>query len=222
MKVKYLYDPALKIHKYIDGEISAVEKQEFEKELDSDPALRQELCYFQSQKQELLQDYLSLKPSRPNLKPAKSNLALGRLAASLLLGFILGLGSLWLASADFSSPLDSSRSFVVHLDTNDKDKLYSTLKKAEFLLQTNPETQVQIVANHEGIELFNADNATSDEVLRLLSQYHHLEMLACRRTVERAEKEQGEVNLLPKVRIDEPAVDEVVKKMKQGWTYIKI
>lgn len=215
-----------KVHQYVDGEMSLKQRKDFEKEMVEKPTLKQQVCELQAQKLAMRQIYSKIKnPGFPVVKP-KTFVQWKAIAASLMLGFFLGFSLFFVYSPYSEQTIEklalSSKNFVVHLDTNKPEKLYATLERARYLLEKNPQSKVQIVANHEGVELFNAENSTADQVIQLLNQYHNLEMMACRRTIERAEKQGKPINVLPKVSADEPAVDEVVKRLKQGWTYIKI
>lgn len=220
-----------KIHAYIDGELSADEMATFEQQLSTNPALKAELCELTHNKRKLHQYYSHITPPKSSMPRLSTLNQYGRLAASILLGAFLGSASLYsyqsLNSAEMnvvqtesSVPVESN--FVVHLDTNQPDKLAATLEKARYLLDTSPTTKVEIITNHEGIQLFDASQATSKQIMQLLTQYDNLHLMACQRTVERLEKQGEAFELLQKVRADSPAVDEVVAKMKQGWTYIKI
>lgn len=218
------------IHAYIDGELSADEAVAFEQKLAANPALKAELCELTHNKRQLHQYYTRITPPKQNLPKLKSLQSFSRMAASIILGAFLGSASLYSyqiithqgAAPSFVQSHSADSNFVVHLDTNQPDKLAATLEKARYLLDSQPSANVQIVTNHEGIQLFDASQASSQQIMQLLTQYDNLHLMACQRTVERLKKQGEKFELLQKVRADSPAVDEVVAKMKQGWTYIKI
>lgn len=218
------------IHAYIDGELSAEEVATFEQKLASNPALKAELCELTHNKRQLHQYYSRICPPKQHLPRVSSLHSLSRMAASIILGAFLGSASLYsyqlithqASVPTFAQSYSADSNFVVHLDTNQPDKLAATLEKARYLLDSQPSAKVQIVTNHEGIQLFDATQASSQQIMQLLSQYDNLHLMACQRTVERLKKQGEKFELLQKVRADSPAVDEVVAKMKQGWTYIKI
>lgn len=239
-----LFNP-FKIDQYIDGEMNATERQEFEQKMTQDTQLKQQVCALQQQKIALKNAYADTVPNAISAQTKTNKSSPTRLfsnwrhlAASLAVGVLVGLVLAQPVSflpeqntlQNTTTPINqvnnettlAPQNFVVHLDTNQPEKLNSAVEKTRYLLDQNPMAKVQIVTNHEGVELFNANQASTEEVLKLLSQYQNLELMACRRTIERAQKQGTPLNLLSAVRADEPAVDEVVKRLKQGWTYIKI
>lgn len=219
------------LHAYMDGELTEAETIEFEQILTNNPALKTELCELRHNKQKLAHYYKKIQPPKPNLPHLKPRPNVTRMVASLLLGALLGATSLYSVqtiqpehiTATATNPTAPSQpNFVVHLDTNQPDKLAATLEKARFILDSTPGANVEIITNHEGIQLFDASQASAAQIKQLLSQYDNLSLMACQRTVERLEKTGEPFTLLQKVRADSPAVDEVVHKLQQGWTYIKI
>jgi intracellular sulfur oxidation DsrE/DsrF family protein len=215
------------IDQYIDGELNAEERTEFENRLASDPELRQNICVQRQLKARIAQHYKTISlPSRLAYTPPQSTNKTNtpwRYAAAGLLGLVLGL-LISMSSSQLNALNSPSKAdkFVIHLDNNDPYKMQASLQKASQLLTAKPSNQVQIITNHEGIELLNAEGINADQILRLVQQHQNLELVACQRTLERMEREGQAFQLIPAVQVNEPAVDEVVKRLKSGWTFIKI
>ncbi|AHF00855.1 hypothetical protein THIAE_02870 [Thiomicrospira aerophila AL3] len=219
------------IDQYVDDELDINERLAFEKNLQNDANAKEQVCVKRHIKAQISQHYKKISPlnshttqtvhlthSKPNIIPSWRYIAAG--LAGLLLGMMLNFSY---PDQNHNTPIaQPSNKFVIHLDNNQQDKMVASLQKASQLLNQQPNTQVQIITNHEGIELFNAQNAMADEIITLVEQHQNLELIACRRTLERIGQEGKTFNLLPAVRVDEPAVDEVVKRLKSGWTFIKI
>lgn len=219
------------LDQYIDGELDPAERLALESRLKQDMESREQICVKRQIKAQIAHHYKQIKPikgaNKQTMTQAQAKTTLnagwGYAAAGLtglLLGVILSLTPNTLDQAN-SMPIAANK-FVIHLDNNDQDKMAASIQKAGLLFKEQPQSQVQIITNHEGIELFNAQNANADDIIALLQQHQNLELVACRRTLERIEREGKPFNLIPAVKSNEPAVDEVVKRLKDGWTYIKI
>lgn len=220
------------IHAYIDGELSANEVINFEKELYSNAALKHEVILLRNQKLQINNYYQKITPPVFKLLMSKKSYLpnLKGHAASIVLGMLLGAGALSFYSAPVPSPMDNiaafsaqeKAKFMVHLDSNKPEKMLKTLTKAESLLSSNPNSTVEIIANYQGIQIFDGQSADIEQVKALLAKYDNLSLIACQRAVEKALEEGKTLNLLPQVKSNQPAIDVVVDQLKQGWTYIKI
>ncbi len=219
------------LDQYIDGELDPAERLALESRLKQDAESREQICVKRHIKAQIAHHYKQIKPIKgtnrqPITKPkakTKFNAGWGYAAAGftgLLLGIMLSLSPSSLDQVN-SIPIAANK-FVIHLDNNDQGKMAESIQKAGLLLREQPNSQVQIITNHEGIELFNAQNANAEDIIALLQQHQNLELVACRRTLDRIERDGKTFDLIPAVNINEPAVDEVVKRLKDGWTYIKI
>lgn len=229
MKTPYSH---YEIHAYIDGELSGSELIHFENELYSNAALKQEVTLLRNQKLKISEYYQQITPPEFKL-PTPKNSYMPNLkghAASIILGMLLGAGALSVYVTPTQSPLENiaafsaqeKAKFMVHLDSNKPEKMLKTLAKAESLLSSNPSSQVEIIANYQGIQIFDGKNADIEQVKALLTKYDNLKLIACQRAVEKALEEGKTLNLLPQVQSNQPAIDVVVDQLKQGWTYIKI
>ncbi len=231
-----------KLHFYIDDQLSEEEKADFEEQILQDADLRKAACELRKQKSDIQQHYQAIPlPNSPLAKAKKvhqqqQNIAVSWLkkpktygiAASLALFFTFTT-FLFNTSNTKTHTLTASASthkFLIHIDSNDPQKEKMAVIKAESLVRTAYEQgqpiQVEIVANYKGIELFNAENLDKLKILKTLSQYDNVKLLACKRAIERAKSEGHHIHLMAPVIQDKAAIDEIVSKMQQGWQYIKI
>lgn len=222
------------IHAYIDGELSELEAKEFENEIKTNPALEREVCMLRRNKQSIANFYRQIDVPEMNFSLDKPKSTTGTrwpsLAASIMLGMVIGAGILSAyvdyqpklgAQAIAQTPIASDK-FMVHIDSDEPAKVTKTLAEAQYILESNPHAEVEIIANHQGIQLFDANNADISQIKAMLAKYDNLRLVACQRALERARESDKNLHILPQVKADAPAIDEVVEKLKQGWTYIKI
>ena len=219
------------VHAYLDGELSSLETQLFEKELAKNPELAAELNQLRANKQKIVNFYRQVTPPPPTFLEKRVPVMRGQktsLVASLLLGVIIGLGGfMFIEQLNARNNIEQiaqvpSHNFVVHLDSKDPVKMQKTLLETQYLLSSHPAAEVEIVANYQGIQLFDARSESSEDIKKMLSQYNNLRLVACQNALERAKTEGREIQLMQGVKSDTAAIDEVVDKMKQGWAYIKI
>lgn len=220
------------IHAYIDGELSTQEKLEFESLLKRDPALKDEVCDLRKIKQQLLTHYQQT-PVPPMHKEQKSRNAYWGIAASLMIavgvGFFaaygLNIGQSIFTENYVMAVKEQPNKVLLHIDSNQADRTEAVLHKAKNLLeesQGNAEpVQVEIVANHDGIDMFEKNNPSKTEIMALLMQYNNLKLVACQRALERRTKSGQPVALIEHVETDKIAVDNIVQKMQSGWGYQK-
>ena len=173
------------------------------------------------------------------------------LAAMLLLGLGIGMG-LSLQMPTTSNPRDELANLLppqaqiirpVHLDlevpngelravfhvtSGDARTIRSTLDHIERLLnhyarQGKP-LHVELVANADGLNALRADTTpVREQIAQLHSSYPNIRFLACGTTIERVQRAQGQkVKLVPDAAVAASALDQIVLRLRQGWTYVRI
>lgn len=220
------------IHAYIDGELSSQEKLEFEELIKQDPELKAEVCDLRKIKQQVLTHYQQT-PVPPLHRTQKPKTAYWGVAASLVMAVGVGFFTAYGLNIGQSNPTDSyvvaaqqqPNKVLLHIDSNQSDRTAAVLQKAKKLLEENQNAaqpvQVEIVANHDGIDMFEKGNPSKTEIMALLMQYNNLKLVACQRALERRATSGHPVALIDQVETDKIAVDDIVQKMQQGWGYQK-
>lgn len=230
--------PAENLHAYIDGELSVEEREAFEEAMQLDESLKEEVCELRKIKQQMLEHYQKIEvPPMPKLeqKPSDRMQRYWPIAASLFLAFGVG----FLAAKDM--PLNSvspgsgvvlkvaenqqNDKVILHIDSDQPNRVNALLQKASTMLQNQPPgahpVQVEIVANDHGIDLFEKGNHNRAAIIALLAKYDNLKLVACERALERRAQSGHPVQLIDHVESDRPALDEIVDKMRKGWTYYR-
>jgi intracellular sulfur oxidation DsrE/DsrF family protein len=225
------------IHAYLDGELSLQERQRFEEALKLDPALRHEVCELRKIKQQMLEHYQKVSvPPRPTFQNQGSKRAYWAAAASVVLVVALGMFALPYTYTPADSGMQgvsvvqneaTDSRILLHIDSNQPEKTQALLRKASTLLAENkvqdgvPPMQIEIVANDQGIELFEQDNQSREAIIGLLAQYDNLKLIACQRALERRKAKGEPAKLIDGVESDKTAIDEIVNRMQKGWKYYK-
>jgi intracellular sulfur oxidation DsrE/DsrF family protein len=81
---------------------------------------------------------------------------------------------------------------------------------------------VEIIANRTGIELLDANTSPYAARLAMLHrQFPQLRIVACGQTLDRLRAKGKQFALLPGTEVAPSALDEVVKRLRDGWVYVR-
>ena len=69
----------------------------------------------------------------------------------------------------------------------------------------------------------NGNKAYTKRLQSLTKQYDNLGLLVCQRALNKIKAQKGlQLELVPEARVVESAMNEVIKRQKEGWAYIRI
>jgi len=227
------------INAYADGELQGTEKTDFEKVLQDDTALQHTLDELYALKLQLQHAYQNIEP------PAKPQYSSGnyRVAAYALFLLVAFSGG-WISSdrmhKNTEAMLGSTAlnpgmqviaeqpgKYILHISVRDKDKFKQTLDQAEALLanyeNTNQNIELEVIANAGGLDLFREDASPyAQRVKHLSNEYPNIKFIACSNAVERLREQGIEPELINTVHEGATAIDQVLLRIHDGWSYIKI
>ena len=117
--------------------------------------------------------------------------------------------------------------FILHIDTDKLDRMNAVLDYADQILDNarkeGVEAELEIVANNYGLSLLREDLTPYHERINALANKHaNLKFIACGQAVARIEREGKTVTLIDEAQMVPSVIGEVVSKMKEGWTYIRV
>ena len=229
------------LHALVDGELPADQQAAALEALRQDPQLAREVCELRQLKAQVQAAY-PLPPAQE--KPRKSRTSRWAVAASLLLVMLISGVSGWqLNEVAISDRLvlvdhdgrgqapaaarDEETRIVIHVSNEDMAAAKDILDEVESLLAAYEEEgrplRVEVVSNGKGLALLREGLTAHKARIRSLSQrYDNLTFVACLNTIERLRVEKGiEVRLVPEAEVTRSGVARVVKRRREGWTYIK-
>ena len=116
---------------------------------------------------------------------------------------------------------------MLHLDSAAPERMEAALDRAEQLLdeaeREGRAMQLEIVANSHGINLMRAGVSPHAARMAQMTQRHaNLHWVACSQTIARFTGEGQHVELLPTARAAPTAIGEIVTRLQQGWTYVRV
>lgn len=211
-----------------DGELDSLETEALIQEIRNNPDLQRELCDIH-----MLKDMV--KSAYPEETPASTQYRktsyLGAIAASFLILAVGFMAGTWSVSPSIDegfalSMVEHSPSKVVlHIGDSDNDKFERALAKAEQLLVDygKKNMQVDIVTSAGGIDLLrNKTSLYIEKVSNMKNNYESLAFVACNNTLARLKQEGKPIDLVAEAEVAPSAVQYVVQRLQQGWSYVAI
>jgi intracellular sulfur oxidation DsrE/DsrF family protein len=234
------------LNAYIDGELDQEETGRMLDELRYNEVLSDRITDLQKVREMVRYAYHEKIPPVHGQRVKSNIMKKSRMAfaASIILSLGMALGwGLHLHSQSSNGLLDIAEAIhikpaaavtdgeiklVLHVTTNSKDKLGTVLDETErFLNQyenTNQKVKLDILTNGNGLKLLRADHSPFSQRIKDLQQrYQNLTFKACRNAINRMQQKTGEkVLMLPDTVTVPSALGEIMKKQREGWSYIKI
>ncbi len=138
-------------------------------------------------------------------------------------------GAFTLRTAHPAALTNDNPNILLHISNDNHQYLLAALDETEKLLQRYQQlhrgVRLEVIANAGGIKLLRADNNSpyARRVRELQERYKNLTFLVCRNTLNLLEeKRKGQVDLLPGVESGASALEHVIKRLQEGWAYVKI
>jgi intracellular sulfur oxidation DsrE/DsrF family protein len=244
------------LNAFIDNQLDADEKSRILATIKSDTELSHRACELKRLR-ELVQHAYEL-PSERTEHGGHSRVVRGSLrAAAALALMILGGAIGWLSHGQQypgSTPLDvkamyldeekafqtarvdeaptvqGGRKILLHISSDDPQKLEQALNTTERLLETyrarHMPVELELVANAGGLNLLRADiSPFADRIEDLQFKYEELTFFACQtainRMLEREHKDQAPP-LLPQALTTPNALDQILTRLQEGWVYVSV
>ena len=230
------------LNAFVDQQLTPGEMGEVFEAAKADAELAQRICEIRQLKSLVRHAYDGSEPSHPAQREKDRSRGVQALAAALLLGLGGLIGwSLHPAGSILPPSLAQSGQFmqaslnreardshiILHLDSDKPEPMAAVLDYADQILDNakkqGVEARLEIVANSYGLNLLRADHTPYLERIEALAKKHaNLSFVACGQTVARFQRDGQEVKLIQQARVAPSAIGEVVSKMQEGWTYIRV
>lgn len=238
----------LELNAFVDGELSPDQQAELLESMRSDTELARQACELGQLKAQVRLAYAD--PPRPQTQSqAKAGASWQAIAAGFVL-MAFGLVSGWLLHANAPGLVAEANRFVVldpegrgqapavagdaetrivfHLTDPDQTVAGELLDEVESMLAAyradGRALRVEVVSHSEGLDLLRDQLSRHKARIRdLAGQFSNLTFVACQNTINRLKVEHGiEVKLVPDAEVIDSGVNHVVKRQKQGWSYIRV
>jgi intracellular sulfur oxidation DsrE/DsrF family protein len=217
---------------FTDGELEPEEENRIFTLSEECPELDARLCQQRKLKEMVQHAYREVPEPRRRDKRGGPRRGLFNLAAAAVLALAVGLAGGWMASRALDGGAEATAAVVpasqdtwlLHVASSDPARMQVALNRAEELMNgpgATAHSRVEIVANEGGLDLLRSDRTPFADRIRELAEQDVL-FFACNRAIERLQERGVEVHLVPEANTHYSALDRVVHRMQQGWTYEKI
>lgn len=231
------------LNAFIDGELDAAESERLIAQMRDDPALSQRVNELRTLQSMLAVAYAAPPRSAGTgaVAPRRKRLQRYALAAAVL---VAGFGTGWvlrgvetpgqstvlpgaaITLARLTAEADPGK-VLLHIDSAAPGRMQAVLDQAERLLdeaeRQGRTMQIEVVANSRGLDLLRAGvSPHAGRIAELRARHAGLQFVACGQTLARFRSEGQQVELLPAIRTAPTAISEIVTRLQQGWTYVRV
>jgi len=226
----------LNLNALLDRELGTEEREELLSRVEQDALLRQELSDLYHLKEMVNSAYSDEKGyitgnSRDWLARG------GAIAASILLlavvftvGYQAGNGTgITQPSADvfhLSQVAGDPGRVMLYVSSDEGGKFKRTLDQAQAYLDRQDESDINVivVASADGTDLFRKSITPYEERINNLKVRYgeSLDFIACNNAITRLKNEGSDADLVNAVEVAPSAVQYVVDRLREGWTYVAI
>lgn len=228
------------LNAFVDGRLPVDRVRQLQEAMAADPELAAQLQRLQTINALAAQSYrhVPVPEAPPDFvqpeTPAWLSLA-AILALALIGGGIVG----WMINqhnspaapamqtlANFQPQQSDATKILLHISTAAPERVNAALDAAEEILADSRErgknTRLEIVANAEGLAMLREGSPYARRIQRMIEQYESISFKACGIAMETANLKEGiEVKLLPEAERVDAALDQILTRLRQGWTYIR-
>jgi hypothetical protein len=240
MKHDVCYD---RLNALVDRELDRFEEGRVLAAIGNDPALEQQACELRLTKDLVRHAYRHQTPATMGGRSV-SYRGRGWMAVAAVFLLLVGTAAGWTfhgwnqqdgyeALAGFARSnrarlaAPATGRVVLHVTSSVPDRVVGMLDDAEGMLKaasvTGRTVAVEIVANSAGLDILRVD--ASRYVARIESlrtDYPNLSLVACGQTADKLRARGIAVQLVPGTAVATSALDQVAKRIQEGWTYVRI
>lgn len=219
------------LNAFVDGQLDPALQRSVLQAMESDATVREQVCRLRQAKDWMQTGFADAKPAITHLPKKSQGLLSNSIAASffliLLIGLTGGVSGYFIAqrAATGTAIQEDPNRIVLHLDESDPTRFLAVLDYAENFLSshTGSSVQVEVVANAGGIDLMRTGTSPyQNRVKELSKRYNNLQFIACANALRNLRSSGVETEMLESIHTGKTAVDHIVSRLRDGWTYKRV
>jgi len=221
------------LNAFIDNQLGAQEREEILAAIAEDADLSRRLGALRSTK-ELVRHAYGQVSAAGSTRDHRLPLWSGALAAgvALVAGVLIGWQGHRAADTSVSKSLLAwAGSFfaaqptrvLLHLDSSQAEHMEEALDMVEAYLAKAGHARVEVVVNNSGLDLLRQETTPhAARIAALAARHEMLAFVACGNAIARYRSAGLDVTLVPEAKVERTAIEHIVDRVRQGWTYLKI
>jgi len=226
------------LNAYVDGQLDSELERTVLSAMDSDTEIREQVFQLRRAKDWMRTGYSDAQPVDQPLPRYRKrwNRWQNGIAASIValaVGLAGGVMGYVFAERGASAQLaaatglghENPNKVLLHLGDAEPGHFEAVLDYAENFLEEHQgsDVQVEVIANSGGIDLMRAGVSPYEDRVRAMGEkYSNLQFLACMNALRNIRREGTEPVMIDDVHTGATAVDHIVKRLREGWTYRKV
>lgn len=235
------------INSFIDEELSPVEQSQLLEAINADKELSAKVCDTQRVKALVSHAYQHAPLARPADSYGRGLLKYRDVLVAGLVLVVCATGGWyarsWWDPADLQGNIQEVRylqpaqlagnwtgqqKVVLHVGSSDPAKLKASLDQAEYLLSAARDTgrplKMELIVSSGGLNLLRTGvTPYADRIKSMQQSYGNLVFVACSQSINKLHEKGVKVDLLSEVtRTPDSALEVVISRLKDGWTYVSI
>lgn len=228
----YIKLDELTLNAYVDGELDPEQEGVVLVAMQNDPDIRDQVCKLRRARDWMRTGFADARTEDQPLPVGRAGFCrVGTGIAASLLAVAIGVGGglIGYTCAESDSMVVAGQQdpmqVVLHIDDAEPAHFQAVLDYAENFLEENhgSGTQVEVVANSGGVDLMRRGGSVYEGRVRQLSErYANLHFVACMNSLRNLQREGINPVVIDDVHAGSTAVDHIVKRLHDGWTYRKV
>jgi intracellular sulfur oxidation DsrE/DsrF family protein len=231
-----------RLNAFVDGELDHREAGRVLEAIRRDPVLAQLACELRLGK-DLIRHAYPLEAETGRGRRERSRGGWRRLGAAAIVLVAIGAVAGWTGhewqqsdGEDYSSlarragavaQVGATDRILLHASSSAPDRVAALLDEVEGMLaaarRAGRPIAIEVLANGTGLDMLRAGaSGPASRLASLRTEYPNLTLVACGQTIARLREKGVVVQLLPGTEVTTSALDEVVKRIHEGWTYVRV
>lgn len=232
------------INAFVDDELDSRERESIKQAMKTDETLYQRVSSVCDLKKSLKHSYSDISFGASSVRKETVSRRSMAWPQAVAVALSLGLGVLmgWYAgtlNGQFASTdtiqglklnavnLQESNKIILHVSSSDGNTLERTMQKVELIIdeyrRNHLPFEMEIIANSGGIDLLRQDvSPYRDRIENIINTYENVSFIACSNTIEKLQTQGIEPRIIAHTKTGRTAVDQIVRRLQQGWIYVKV